>query len=157
MQGARAIRWRIDQRRIFDTFQRSFVGDMISYSQFPLGVFTMDILPKTSYFYFLEMKMLSFQELSRKNLSQKFQGYRMLWTLALNFTKKFFQIEKKPDHILADEILNWYLKYQILFLKTRDQNLKIEIFKQKKELITQLNAHFQSLGYQQQITDIRLK
>ena len=101
--------------------------------------------------------MLSFQELSRKNLSQKFQGYRMLWTLALKFTKKFFQIEKKPDHILADEILTWYLKYQILFLKTRDQNLKIEIFKQKKELITQLNAHFQSLGYQQQITDIRLK
>ena len=157
MQGARAIRWRIDQRRIFDTFQRSFVGDMISYSQFPLGVFTMDILPKTSYFYFLEMKMLSFQELSRKNLSQKFQGYRMLWTLALNFTKKSFQVEKKPDHILADEILTWYLKYQILFLKTRDQNLKIEIFKQKKELITQLNAHFQSLGYQQQIIDIRLK
>lgn len=101
--------------------------------------------------------MLSFQELSRKNLSQKFQGYRMLWTLALNFTKKFFQIEKKPDHILADEILTWYLKYQILFLKTGDQNLKIEIFKQKKELIIQLNAHFQSLGYQQQITDIRLK
>ena len=101
--------------------------------------------------------MLSFQELSRKNLSQKFQGYRMIWMLALNFTKKFFQIEKKPDHILADEILTWYLKYQILFLKTRDQNLKIEIFKQKKELITQLNAHFQSLGYHQQITDIRLK
>ena len=106
---------------------------------------------------FIATTMLSFQELSRKNLSQKFQGYRMLWTLALNFTKKFFQIEKKPDHILADEILTWYLKYQILFLKTRDQNLKIEIFKQKKELITQLNAHFQSLGYQQQIIDIRLK
>ena len=157
MQDDGAIRWNTDQRRIFDTFQRSFAGDTIGYSQFPLGVFTMDILPRTSYFYFLKMKMLSFQELSRKNLSQKFQGYRMLWTLALNFTKKFFQIEKKPDHILADEILAWYLKYQILFLKTRDQNLKIEIFKQKKELITQLNAHFQSLGYQQQITDIRLK
>lgn|GEM_PF-2057372 len=34
-----------DQRRIFDTFQWSFVGDTIGYSQFPLGVFTMNILP----------------------------------------------------------------------------------------------------------------
>ena len=37
VQDARSIRWRIDQRRIFDTFQRSFAGDTIGHSQFPLG------------------------------------------------------------------------------------------------------------------------
>ena len=45
VQDARVIRRRIDQRRIFDTFQRSFAGDTIGYSQSLLGVFAMDLNP----------------------------------------------------------------------------------------------------------------
>ena len=37
VQDARSIRQIVYHRQISDTFQRSFVGDMIGYSQFPLG------------------------------------------------------------------------------------------------------------------------
>lgn len=101
--------------------------------------------------------MKSFQELARKNLSEKFQGFRMLWTLAIDAVKHYFQIEKKADQIISEETITGYLKNQILFLHTSDQFLKIEIFKQKMKLMQTINNKFQALGYQHKIKDIRLK
>lgn len=49
------------------------------------------------------------------------------------------------------------MKFDILFLKTADQMLKIQIFKEKKALLIYINQHLQKLGYHQQINDIRLK
>lgn len=102
-------------------------------------------------------KMKSFQELARKTLSQKFQGDRMLGSLALKVVKAFLGIKKKADHLIVDEPIEGYLRYQTLFLKTSDQALKIQIFKEKEKLIVAINQHFQSLGYHQKVRDIRLK
>lgn len=100
----------------------------------------------------------AFWELARKNFSQKFQGFRMIGSLALTAAKQYLKIEKKPDYIIEDiEVLSWYVKFDILFLKTADQMLKIQIFKEKKALLIYINQHLQKLGYHQQINDIRLK
>ncbi len=101
--------------------------------------------------------MKSFQDLARKNLSQKFQGYRMLGSLALRVVKEHFHIEKKAEHLVADELIEGYLRYQTLFLRTSDQALKIQIFKEKEKLISVINQHFQKLGYHQKVREIRLK
>lgn len=101
--------------------------------------------------------MLAFQELVRKNLSEKFQGFRMLGTLGIGVLRKHFDVEKKDENLIQDEVITWYLQYQILFVKTSDQVIKIELFKQKRELIEKINQHFSSLGYQQKIVDLRLK
>lgn len=102
--------------------------------------------------------MLGFWELARKNLSQKFQGFRMIGALALNASKKYLKIEEKPDSIIDDTpVLSWYVRFAILFLKTSDQQLKIQIFKEKNELLKSINSQLTNLGYTQQIKDIRLK
>lgn len=81
----------------------------------------------------------------------------MLGTLALNVVKQYFHIEKKAQDLVADEVIEGYLRYQKLFLKTADQALKIQIFKEKEKLIAAINQHFQSLGYRQEVREIRLK
>lgn len=106
---------------------------------------------------YFSVMMRSFQDLARKNLSEKFQGYRMLGMLALKQVKRFFEISDPDEHIIAEEKITGYLRYSTLFIKTSDQKLKIEIFKQKKKLIESINQHFLSLGYQHRLTDLRLK
>ena len=102
--------------------------------------------------------MLWFSQIARKNLAQKFQGFRMIWTLALNATKSYLKIDEKVDDILEEnQILTWYVKFSTLFLKTSDQSLKIQIFKQKTKLLEHINTQLSTLGYQQKITDLRIK
>ena len=90
-----------------------------------------------------------FKDLARKNFSQKFQWNRMLWTIAL-------WVEAPDENIVReDEIISWYLKYNVLFLKTSDQSLKISIFRDKKKVITEINNHFHNLWYNQEVSEIR--
>lgn len=82
----------------------------------------------------------------------------MIGTLALNATKSYLKIDEKADDILEEnQILTWYVKFSTLFLKTSDQSLKIQIFKQKTKLLEHINTQLSNLGYQQKITDLRIK
>ena len=82
----------------------------------------------------------------------------MIWTLALNATKSYLKLAEKADDILEEnQILTWYVKFSTLFLKTSDQSLKIQIFKQKTKLLEYINTQLSTLGYQQKITDLRIK
>jgi hypothetical protein len=100
--------------------------------------------------------MQSFKDLARKNLSQKFQWNRMLWTIALSVVKSYFNITEPENNVIREEeILSWFLKYGVLFLKTSDHSLKIDIFKDKKKVINEINNHFQNLWYQQVVSEIR--
>lgn len=89
--------------------------------------------------------MKSFQELARKNLSEKFQGNRMLGSLAMKIVKDFLKIEKRANHLVEEELLSGYLRFETLFLKTSDQFLKITLFKEKKNLISLINSHFEKI------------
>ena len=100
--------------------------------------------------------MQSFKDLARKNFSEKFQWKRMLWTLALYIVKQYFHIQEPVDNVVREkEILSWFLKYEVLFLRTDDQTLKIDIFKEKEKVITEINNHFSQLWYKQKISEIR--
>ena len=82
----------------------------------------------------------------------------MIGTHALNATKSYLKIDEKADDILEEnQILTWYVKFSTLFLKTSDQSLKIQIFKQKTKLLEHINTQLSTLGYQQKITDLRIK
>lgn len=82
----------------------------------------------------------------------------MIGAVVLNATKSFLKIAEKPDNIIEEhQILTWYVKFWTLFLKTTDQNLKIQIFKQKPQLLSHINTHLNNIGYQQKIKEIRLK
>ena len=100
--------------------------------------------------------MQTFKELARKNLSQKFQWNRMLWTIALGVVKSYFNIPEVDENIVREnEIISGYLKYDVLFLKISNQSLKISIFKDKKKVINEINNHFQKLWYSQLVSEIR--
>ena len=100
--------------------------------------------------------MKSFKELARKNFSEKFQWNRMLWTIALNVVKELFNIENPDENIVREtDIISWFLKYNVLFLRTNDQSLKIAIFRDKKKVITEINNHFHNLWYNQEVSEIR--
>ena len=100
--------------------------------------------------------MQTFKELARKNLSQKFQWNRMLWTIALSVVKSYFNIPEVDENVVREnEVLSGYLKYDVLFLKTSNQSLKISIFKDKKKVINEINNHFQKLWYSQLVSEIR--
>jgi hypothetical protein len=100
--------------------------------------------------------MKSFKELARKNFSEKFQWNRMLWTIALNVVKELFNIENPDENIVREtDIISWFLKYNVLFLRTNDQSLKIAIFRDKKKVITEINNHFHNLWYEQEVSEIR--
>ena len=89
--------------------------------------------------------MKAFQDLSRKLFSEKFQGNRMLGSLAMQTVRGFLKIEKKPDTLIGEELLSGYLRFETLFLKTSDQFLKITLFKEKKNLISLINSHFEKI------------
>ena len=97
-----------------------------------------------------------FKDLARKNFSQKFQWNRMLWTSALGVIKTLYNVEWPDVNVLREnEIISWYLRYNVLFLKTNDQSLKISIFRDKKKVITEINNHFHNLWYNQEVSEIR--
>jgi hypothetical protein len=53
--------------------------------------------------------------------------------------------------------LEWYVRFKVLFLKTDDQNLKIQIFKQKNQILQEVNLALEKVGYATRIEEIRMK
>lgn len=98
----------------------------------------------------------SFKDLVRKRFSQQYRGKNIIWSIALNEVKTYFNI-KKIDPEIEKEIITWYVKQDKLFIKTMDQNLKIEIFKDKSNITKNINKKLWQMGYKTEINDIILK
>ena len=96
------------------------------------------------------------KEIIRKRLSLQHRGKNMIGSIALNEILSYFQI-KKIDPEIENQILTWYIRNNKLFLKTIDQNLKIQIFKEKLNVIKQINNKLSKIGYKTEIGDIILK
>ena len=92
----------------------------------------------------------------RKRLSIQHRGKNMIWSIALNEIKSYLNIEK-VDTEIEDEILTWYVRHNKLFIKTTQQNLKIQIFKEKLSIIKNINKKLSEIGYKTEIEDIILK
>ena len=96
------------------------------------------------------------KEIMRKRLSLQHCGKNMIGSIALNEVMSYFEIEKvDPD--IENQILTWYVRYDKLFLKTANQNLKIKIFKEKLNIIKNINQKLSNVGYKTEIVDVILK
>jgi hypothetical protein len=80
----------------------------------------------------------------------------MIGSIAINEVKSYLNIEK-IDTETQDEILTWYVRHNRLFIKTTQQSLKIQIFKEKLNIIKQINHKLSEIGYETNIEDIILK
>ena len=96
------------------------------------------------------------KEIMRKRLSIQHRGKNMIGSIAMNEIKSYLCIEN-IDTEIQDEILTWYVRHNRLFIKTVEQSLKIQIFKEKLNIIKKINQKLSEIGYKTQIEDIVLK
>ena len=80
----------------------------------------------------------------------------MIGSIAMNEIKSYLNIEK-VDTEIKDEVLTWYVRHDKLFIKTSDQKLKIQIFKEKLIIIEKVNKKLSEIWYKTTIIDIILK
>ena len=102
------------------------------------------------------MKMDGINDIMRKRLSIQHRGNNMIGSIAMNEIKSYLKIEK-IDTETENEILTWYVRYNRLFIKTIEQSLKIQIFKEKLNIIKKINQKLSEIGYKTEIEDIILK
>jgi len=95
-------------------------------------------------------------DIMRKRLSIQHRGKNMIGSIALNEIKSYLKIEK-VDTETQDEILTWYVRHNKLFIKAAEQSLKIQIFKEKLNIVKQINQKLSEIGYKTIIEDIILK
>jgi hypothetical protein len=95
-------------------------------------------------------------DIMRKRLSLQHRGKNMIWSIAMNEIKSYLNIEK-VDTDIQDEILTWYVRHNKLFIKTTQQSLKIQIFKEKMNIVKQINQKLSEIWYKNPIEDIILK
>lgn len=96
------------------------------------------------------------KDIMRKRLSIQHRGKNMIGSIALNEIKSYLNIEK-IDPEIRDEILTWYVRHDKLFIRTLNQSLKIQIFKEKTNIIKTINSKLLEIGYNTKIKDIILK
>lgn len=96
------------------------------------------------------------KDIIRKNLSIQHRGKNMIGSITLNEIRSYLNI-KKVDSEIENEILTWYVRHNKLFLKTTNQKLKIQIFKEKLTIIERINQKLSKIGYKTEIEDIILK
>ena len=95
-------------------------------------------------------------DIMRKRLSIQHRGKNMIGSIAINEVKSYLKIEK-IDTEIQDEILAWYVRHNRLFIKTVEQSLKIQIFKEKMNIIKKINQKLSEIWYKTEIEDIILK
>lgn len=95
-------------------------------------------------------------DIMRKRLSIQHRGKNMIGSIATNEIKSYLNIDK-IDTETQDEILTWYVRHNRLFIKTTQQSLKIQIFKEKLNIIKQINQKLSEIWYKTEIEDIILK
>ena len=96
------------------------------------------------------------KDVIRKRLSIQHRGKNMIGSIAMNEIKSYLSIEKN-DTETHDEVLTWYVRHNRLFIKTTQQNLKIQIFKEKLSIIKRINQKLSEIGYKIEIEDIIIK
>ena len=96
------------------------------------------------------------RDIMRKRLSIQHRGKNMIGSIAMNEIKSYLKIEK-VDTEIEDEVLTWYVRCNKLFIKTSKQGLKIQIFKEKMDIIRRINQKLSEIWYKMEIQDIILR
>lgn len=110
--------------------------------------------------------MKSLKDIVRKVIAHKHLGKEMIGAITLNEIRKFFGTKYKVQNtnnmhrdleLPDEEPIQWYVKFNKIFIKTQDQTLKIEIFKKKQEILTKVNEALAKVGYASKMVEIMLK
>ena len=96
------------------------------------------------------------KDVMRKRLSIQHRGKNMIGSITMNEIKSYLKIEK-IDTETQDEILTGYVRHNKLFIKTSNQSLKIQVFKEKLDIIKKINQKLSEIWYKTEIEDIILK
>ena len=96
------------------------------------------------------------KDVMRKRISEQYRGKNMIGSIAMNEIKSYLNIEK-VDTEIEDEVLSGYVRHSKLFIKTSDQKLKIQIFKERGSIIEKVNQKLSEIWYKTTIVDIILK
>ena len=91
--------------------------------------------------------MLLLRDHLKKSLEHKKVDKTVIASIALNAVSVFFS-EKN--------IFEWYLKFNKLFIKTTDPNYKMQIFLNKKEILTKIHDLILKLGYKFEVKDLNI-
>jgi hypothetical protein len=75
----------------------------------------------------------------------------MTGVIALNAVRDYFWFTKNPL------LLDGSLRFDILFVKTTQQHIKIKLFQEKQELLKKINEALHAVWYEKTIKDIRTK
>lgn len=92
----------------------------------------------------------------KSRFSMQHRGMNMIWGIAMNEIKFIYNIES-IDPEVQEEVITWYVRNQKLFIKTTDQALKIQIFKEKKTVLEKVNNKLLSVWYNIKLQDIIFK
>lgn len=87
----------------------------------------------------------------RQVIAKKHLTKNMTWVIAINAVREYFWFTKNPL------LLDGSLRFDILFIKTTQQHIKIKLFQEKQELLKKINESLQAVGYDKIIKDIRTK
>ncbi len=74
-------------------------------------------------------------------------GRAMIWAIAVNIVKNIFW----------KQCVEGYVSFNKIMVKTRDQMIKIELFKKKPEILERVNQALEKVGYKTKIVDVILK
>ncbi len=86
------------------------------------------------------------QVIAKKHLTKNMTG-----VIAINAVRDHFWFTKNPL------LLDGSLRFDILFIKTTQQHVKIKIFQEKPILLKKINEALHAVWYQRNIKDIRTK
>ncbi len=90
-------------------------------------------------------------------------GSQMVGAVVLNTVKTFLykQEQGTGNGELGtrnrEQEIEGYVRFKVLFLKTDNQSLKIQIFKQKNQILQAVNLALEKVGYATRVEEIRMR
>lgn len=69
----------------------------------------------------------------------------MIWTVGIKTVQNFFK----------NKNIEWFIRFSTLYIKTSDQNLKIQAFQHKKEILEKVNLELKNMWYSRTISEIK--
>lgn len=112
------------------------------------------------YFIIVLIFMKALSDSLRKTMAHKHWGKNIIWAIAFNEVKAYFDGKLKIENwkFWEDTLnLEWHVRFNKLFLKTSDPQIKIDIFQQKQKILARVNAAIAKVGYTTKIVDIMVK
>lgn len=91
--------------------------------------------------------MKTLRDSIRLRMANQHLGKAMIWAIAVNIVKDIF----------GKQCIEGYVSFNKIMVKTRDQMIKIELFKKKPEILERVNQALDRVGYKTKIVDVILK